>query len=311
MPKLWLTGANGMMGRALLAQQHLLPGWEWLTPTSRALDLRDRTATFAYAAAHKPDVVIHAAAKVGGIRANMADQAGFLAENLLINTHVLEAAHAAGVQRLLFMSSSCVYPRDYLQPLKEDYLLAAPLEPTNEGYAIAKIAGGKLAEYLSQQYGHLYRTIIPSNLYGPFDHFDSDRSHLVPAIISKLHRAKQTGAAAVEILGDGTPRREFLFINDLAAFLLSLIDRLDSVPPRLNVGFGRDYTVTEYYETAAHVMGYTGGFQYQPNIPGGMQHKLIDSSLAHTLGWQPKTDLTTGIALTYENYISLQKDTAI
>jgi GDP-L-fucose synthase len=310
MPKLWLTGANGMMGRALLAHRHLLPGWEWLTPGSRELDLRDRSATFAYAAEQNPDVIIHAAAKVGGIRANMADQAGFLAENLLINTHVLEAAHTAGVQRLLFISSSCVYPRDYLQPLKEDYLLAAPLEPTNEGYAIAKIAGGKLAEYMSQQHGHQYRTIIPSNLYGPFDHFDSDRSHLVPAIIGKLHRAIATGADEVEILGDGTPRREFLFIDDLATFLLTLIDRMDAVPPRLNVGYGCDFTVTEYYETAAQVMGYGGRFRYQPNVPGGMKHKLIDSSRAHALGWSPQTDLATGIALTYQNYLALQKDAA-
>jgi GDP-L-fucose synthase len=310
MPKIWLTGANGMMGRALLSQRHLLPGWEWLTPGSRELDLRDRTATCAYAAAQKPDAVIHAAARVGGIRANMADQAGFLAENLLINTHVLEAAHAAGVDRLLFISSSCVYPRDYLQPLKEEYLLAAPLEPTNEGYAIAKIAGGKLAEYLSRQHGHHYKTIIPSNLYGPFDHFDSERSHLVPAVIAKLHRAKMTGATDVEILGDGTPRREFLFISDLAEFLLSLVERIEAVPPRLNVGYGRDFTVTEYYETAARVLGYTGTFHYQPNVPGGMQHKLMDSSRAHTLGWQPRTDLATGLARTYENYLALQKDAA-
>lgn len=253
--------------------------------------------------AEEPDFVVLAAAKVGGIQANVADPVGFLVENLEINNNVICAALAAGVNNLLYMGSSCMYPKDYNNPLKEEYLLAAPLEPTNEGYALAKISGAKLCEYCRKQYGVNYKTLIPCNLYGPGDHFKPGLSHLVAAIVDKIHKAKKNGEESVEIWGDGSARREFLYVDDLASFVCDSLPILDRLPDYLNVGYGRDHSVLEYYQIAADALDYAGRFTFDTTKPVGMATKLLDSSLAYDYGWKPGTAPDEGIRKTYEYYL--------
>jgi GDP-L-fucose synthase len=293
-----LTGGAGMVGGAV---RRLAPAiWDIAAPARAALDLTDRAAVAHFLATRAPfDLVIHAAGRVGGIAANMADQAAFLAENALMGLTLLTAARAARVPRLLNLGSSCMYPRDYRQPLVEGDLLAAPLEPTNEGYAIAKLATARLAQYIAAQDSVAWRTFIPCNLYGPGDRFDAARSHLLPAIILKVHTAMQAGAGSVEIWGDGTARREFLYVDDLAAFIVDAAPRLEALPPVLNTGAGTDHSVRAYYEAVARVLGYRGRFTHNLAAPVGMARKLMDSSAARAHGWAPATTLADGIARTY------------
>ena len=283
------------------AVRRLAPtGWDVAAPTRADLDLTRRAAVEHFLTTQGPfDLVIHAAGRVGGIAANAADQAAFLTDNALMGLNLLTAARAARVPRLLNLGSSCMYPRDYRQPLVEGDLFAAPLEPTNEGYAIAKLATARLAQYIAAQDGGAWRTLIPCNLYGPGDHFDAARSHLLPAIILKVHGAMQVGADSVEIWGDGTARREFLYVDDLAAFIVDAAPRLAALPPVLNVGAGVDHTVREYYEAVARVLGYAGTFTHNLEAPVGMARKLMDSRAARAHGWAPATPLEDGIARTY------------
>jgi len=307
--RILITGASGMIGRNLLADarsgQH-----EILAPDRRALDLRDAAATAAYLRTHKPDAVVHLAAVVGGIQANIDEPVRFLGENLAMGLNVLNAARGAGVTRLLNVASSCMYPRDFDGTLSPDLLLSARLEPTNEGYALAKIVTWKLAEYMAREdEGLVYKTVVPCNLYGRYDHFDAVRSHLVPAAVMKVLGAIARGAPTIEIWGDGTARREFMFGADLADFIWEWLPRLGDLPDLTNVGVGADHTVTEYYETVARVAGYRGGFVYDPSRPAGMKRKLLDVSQQRRLGWQPGTPLETGIRETIAYYRSLQSRT--
>ncbi|MGH1590642.1 GDP-L-fucose synthase family protein [Methylobacterium phyllosphaerae] len=301
--RILLTGGGGMVGKCLLrtAKQKNLHGI--YAPTRGQVDLESRAAVRHIVESSRPEVVIHAAAHVGGIHANMSDPYGFLYRNITINFNVIEEARAAGVKRLIFFGSSCMYPRDHAGLLSESDILAAPLEPTNEGYAISKIAGAKACQYIANDPEYIYRTIVPPNLYGPDDNFDPSRSHLIAAIISKLHAAAKNGEKEVEIWGDGTARREFLYADDLAHFILDSLDCLGRFPPILNVGAMEDHSVDDYYRATASIMGYNGDFRYNLDRPVGMKQKLMDSSTARALNWNPKTDLESGLRKTIQSYL--------
>lgn len=299
-----LTGGSGLLGGAIrrLAPE-LAPDWILVAPTHADLDLQDRQATARFFAASGIDLVIHAAARVGGIASNIAHPMAYLLDNLEINNNVLREACRAGVPGLLYLGSSCMYPKDIPRPIREEDLLSSPLEPTNEGYALSKIAGAKLCEFISMEQGLAFRTLIPPNLYGPGDHFAPERSHLVAAILHKLHVAKTRGERSVEIWGDGTARREFLYVDDLARFILRATPAtLREQPLLLNVGTGSDHSVHDYYRIGAKVTGYTGGFSFNLDAPVGMRCKLLDSRRAGEYGWSTPTGLVTGMAAAYGDY---------
>jgi GDP-L-fucose synthase len=252
----------------------------------------------------KPDVVIHTAAKVGGIQANLDNQSGFLMENLKIDTNVITDCINFGVQNYIQIGSSCMYPANYRQPLIESDLLQGPLEPTNEGYALAKIVGSKLCDFISQSRGYFYKTLIPSNLYGPGDNFHPSNSHLLASVIRKLDEAKNLGFKKVQVWGTGMARREFTYVEDLAFWIAQSVSRINEFPQYLNLGIGRDYTVREFYETARRVIGIEVELEFDTTKPEGMQRKLMDSSLAREkLGWNPKIDSEEGIRMTYEWFL--------
>ncbi len=285
--KILLTGAWGMVGRNVRAHaaaaEHRI-----LAPTRAELDLRD------------------AAAVVGGIQANIDENARFLADNLAIGLNLLTAAWKVQVPRLINLGSSCMYPRDVEGALTEDLLLSRPLEPTNEGYALAKLAAWKLAQLIARESPALcYRTLVPPNLYGPYDNFDPERSHLMPAIIRKTATAVDRGESEIEIWGDGTVRREFMFAGDLADFIWRHHDRLDTLPDTLNVGSGEDATINAYYQAAAAALGYDGAFRHDLSRPVGMRRKLLDVSGQRRLGWAPATTLAEGVKITAAWYRSL------
>lgn len=308
--KIVVTGAGGMLGRALIAAITSARPDDHVVPLTRHdADLRDQDAVRHFFETARPDLVLHAAARVGGIAANIAHPTAYLAENLAIDSHVIESAREFGVTDLVYFGSSCMYPRDYRQPLVEDDMLAAPLEPTNEGYAIAKIAGSKLCEYISREHGLNYRTLIPSNLYGPHDHFGSAASHLVAAAIFKAHEAKRSGAASIDVWGDGTARREFTYVGDLASWVAGNLDHVQNWEPRMNVGYGDDHSVLEYYRFALEAVGYDCQLITDPSKPAGMHQKLMDSSLAATRhAWHPNTDIKTGMKLAYAAFTAQEQD---
>ena len=308
MTKVFVAGGNGMVGNSVLRlQPDLAPDWDVKAPSRHELNLLDKADVDNYFKAHQFDFVINCAARVGGIKANMENQAAFLAENILIGTHLIDGARQAGVPKLLNLGSSCMYPRDYQNPLIEEYVLAAPLEPTNEGYAISKIAAERLCRYISDQFNMTYRTFIPCNLYGPGDNYDPLSSHMVSAAILKVHNAIETDAETVEIWGDGTVRREFIYVEDLAKFMIESYEKLDDMPPCLNVGLDKDYTINECYEKIAEVLGYKGKFTHDLSKPAGMRFKLMDSSKAKQFGWNPDTPLKEGIRIAYEHFLNHQK----
>jgi GDP-L-fucose synthase len=299
--RIWITGAHGMLGSAIA--RALRPEDELLRPTSAELDLRDARAVREYLESHKPDATIHAAGRVGGIAANVADPVGFLTDNMAIGMNVIGVSHDVGVPTLINVGSSCMYPKDHTGSLVETDVLSGRLEPTNEGYAIAKIAADRLCEYLSSQYGAAYRTVISSNLYGPGDHFDEQRGHLIASAIRKIDAAVRDGLSQVVIWGDGTARREFTYVNDVAHWIAELAHRgVAELPARVNAGIGHDYTVTEFYEHIAAAAGYEGGFAYDTSGPVGMARKLMDSSIARGFGWAPSTQLDEGLRLTLDYY---------
>jgi GDP-L-fucose synthase len=295
---LLVTGGHGFVGRNLVARLRA-DGYQVLAPPRTQLDLRDQAAVERYLRAHRVGTVVHAAGRVGGIAANLADPVGFYAENALIGIAVVRAADAAGVRRLVNLSSSCVYPRDR-ERLREEDLLTGPLEPTNEGYALAKIAVGRLCEWIAERdQGRLYRTLLPCNLYGPFDHFEGQGAHLVAAVLAKTDAALRSGADTIEIWGDGQARREFMHVADLCDCIAHLLGRLEELPPRLNVGTGVDHTIDEYYEVAARVVGWRGRFVHDLSRPVGMRRKLLDTSRLAATGWTPRIDLEDGMRDTY------------
>jgi GDP-L-fucose synthase len=270
----------------------------------RAVDLRDQTATAQVLNDIRPDLVIHAAAKVGGTPDKVAHPAQYLLDNLLVDTSVVRASVAAGVARLLYIGTAAFYPEAYDGPFVESDLLTGPLEKVNEPYALAKIAGARLCTYLSDELGVAYRVLVPSNLYGPFDHFGGLSSHLIGAALVKAHGALTRGEPDVEVWGDGTQRREFTYAPDLADWLALNVESADSWPTTLNLGVGTDHTVREYYEIACDVVGYRGPLRLLPDKPGGAAQRLLDSTLARGCGWAPTTPLPDGVAATYQSYLT-------
>lgn len=292
-----------MVGRNVLEHQ-AIHEFDVLAPASSELNLLDFNAVQAYLQANKPDMVIHAAGKVGGIQANMREPVGFLMDNLDMGRNIVWAAHQAGVKRLINLGSSCMYPRNHSEALTEDMVLKGELEPTNEGYALAKVVTARLCDYIVREdASYQYKTLIPCNLYGRYDKFDPAHSHLVPAIIHKVHQAKQSGQQTVEIWGDGTARREFMFAGDLADAIVRAITNFDTVPAYMNIGLGHDHTINDYYHAAAQVMGYTGDFVHDTSKPVGMARKLVSVERQNAWGWSPRHALHDGIEKTYDYYL--------
>jgi GDP-L-fucose synthase len=301
--RILLTGSSGMVGRNLL-EHPSMSAYEVLTPSSQQLDLRDYASVITYLQNHQPDMVIHCAGKVGGIQANMREPVGFLLENLDMGRNIVWASRQAGIQRLINLGSSCMYPRNHNEPLREELVLKGELEPTNEGYALAKIITARLCDYIMRENTSFhYKTLVPCNLYGRHDKFDPAHSHLIPAIIHKVHQAHQKGEKTVEIWGDGTARREFMYAGDLADAIVHAIDQFESLPTIMNVGLGHDYTIQEYYKTVADVMGYEGSFTHDISKPVGMARKLVSIERLESWGWKAKTDLRSGIEQTHAFYL--------
>ena len=287
-----------MVGSALVRRLQST-GYDNLVLRSRdQLDLLDQAAVHAFLASEQPDYIFIAAAKVGGIQANNTLRAEFLYQNLMIAANLIHGAHVAGVQRLMFLASSCIYPRDAAQPITEDALLTGALEATNEPYAIAKIAGVKLAENYKQQYGRQYVSVMPTNLYGPNDNYDLATSHVLPALMRKAHEAKQRGDSELVVWGSGTPRREFLYVDDLADACVHLMERSYD-GPLVNIGCGQDVTIRELAETVMSVVGFAGRIVFDTTKPDGTPRKLLDVSRLADLGWRAHIPLRDGIARAY------------
>jgi GDP-L-fucose synthase len=291
--RVFVAGHNGMVGRAMVRRLEREPV-EILVADRNEVDLTDLPAVDAWIAARRPDLVVIAAAKVGGILANKTWPVEFLEENLLIQTALMRAAHRHGVERLLFLGSSCIYPRDCPQPIKEEYLLGGPLEPTNDAYALAKIAGLRLVRAYREQHGRPWIAAMPTNLYGPFDNFDPKTSHVLPALLRRFHEAAEDAAPAITIWGTGTPRREFLHVDDLADACIHLLQNYDE-PTAINVGCGADLTIRELAETIARITGFHGRLEFDRSRPDGTPRKLLDTSRLAATGWQPRIALQAGI----------------
>ena len=299
--RVWVAGHRGMVGAALCRRLAGEP-CEVLTAGRKDVDLRRQAEVEAWMAATRPELVFVAAATVGGIHANDTRPAEFIYDNLMIEANIIQAAHKLGVRKLLFLGSSCIYPREAPQPMAEDALLTGPLEPTNQWYAVAKIAGIKLCQAFRRQYGCDFISAMPTNLYGIGDNFDLVNSHVLPALMVKIDRAKRGGAEAVEIWGSGRPRREFLYCDDLADALVFLI-RHYSEDGHVNVGTGTDVTIRECAELLAEVIGFQGRFDFDPGKPDGTLRKLLDVSLLTRLGWQARTPLRAGLEETYRWFL--------
>ena len=304
----FVAGHRGMVGSALvrrLAREDV----ELQTATRNEVDLRDQAAVFDWFARHKPQAVFLAAAKVGGIVANDTLRGEFLYDNLAISANVIHAAHVNGAEKLMFLGSSCIYPKLAPQPLHEDSVLTGPLEPTNEPYAIAKIAGIKMAEAYRSQYGSDFISVMPTNLYGPGDNYHPEYSHVVAALIRRFHEARQSGASTVVVWGTGTPRREFLYVDDLADACIHLMKNYSS-DRLVNIGTGEDITIAEFARVVAAVVGYGGEISFDPSRPDGTPRKWLDVSRLAALGWRARTSLKDGIKLAYQAYLSETKQTA-
>jgi GDP-L-fucose synthase len=304
----FVAGHRGMVGSALVRRLER-EDVELKTVRRNEVDLRDQAAVFDWFAKARPQVVFLAAAKVGGIVANNTLRAEFLYDNLIIAANVIHAAHVNAAEKLMFLGSSCIYPKLAPQPLREDSMLTGPLEPTNEPYAIAKIAGIKMAEAYRSQYGCDFINVMPTNLYGPGDNYHPEYSHVVAALISRFHEAKLSGAANVAVWGTGTPRREFLYVDDLADACIHLMKTYSS-EELVNIGSGEDITIAEFALVVAKAVGYTGGISFDPSRPDGTPRKWLDVSRLAKLGWRASTSLEDGIRLAYRAYLSEQKQAA-
>jgi GDP-L-fucose synthase len=301
--KVFLTGGAGMVGRNL--QDHPAAAqWLILAPRSSELDLNDAKAVQTYIDRHQPDLVIHGAGRVGGIQANIAQPVAFLEQNVTLGRNVIMAARTVGVPRLINLASTCMYPFAAPNPLTEDMILSGPLEPTNEGYALAKIIAMRLCDYIrTEDPAAEYKTLIPCNLYGPYDKFDPKNSHLLPAIIHKVHQATQEGSETVEIWGDGTARREFMYAPDLADAIWKAVDDMTALPGALNIGLGFDHSINDYYDAVAKVIGWQGRFTHDTSRPVGMKQKLCSTKRQTDWGWAPPTSLEDGVSQTYKYYL--------
>jgi len=299
--KVFIAGSSGLVGSALVRKFNKISNYEVLSSKSSELDLRNTNAVFDFFAEHKPTVVIDAAAKVGGIHANATYPVEFLIENTEIQINLFSAAHKFHCEKLVFLSSSCVYPKDCPQPIKESFLLTGPLEITNQAYAIAKIAGMKLVESYRNQYQKKWMSAMPTNLFGPNDNFSKTNSHVLPAMIRKFHDAKIKNEAVL-LWGDGTAKREFLHVDDLADAIDFLIDNYDS-DEAINIGTGKDISILELANLISEIVGYEGLIKWDASKPNGTPRKLLDTSKINSLGWNPKISLTEGITTTYEWFL--------
>lgn len=300
--RLFITGGNGMVGQSLLRHPQA-NAWEINAPSSSELDLRDAAAVDAYLRDIAPDVVVHCAGLVGGIQANIARPADFLLCNMQMGMNVIAAARDAGVSRLLNLGSSCIYPKQSLNPLCEDAILSGLLEPTNEGYALAKIAALRFCDYIRREDPSLnYKTIIPCNLYGPHDKFDAASAHMIPDVIRKMHAAKLSEATEIDIWNNGEARREFMYVGDLADAIYRHINS-DDAPDVMNIGLGHDYSILDYYRAIQEVVGWDGEFRHDMSKPVGMQQKLVDIRRQTAWGWQSQTSLTDGLRYTYAFFL--------
>ena len=300
--KVYVAGHTGLVGSAIVRRLRECGHDSLLVASSRELDLRDQQAVNHFFAAHRPEYIFLAAAKVGGIQANARQPAQFLFDNLAIQTNVIDAAWRNGARKLLFLGSSCIYPKFAPQPIREESLLTGPLEPTNEAYAIAKIAGLKLAQAYRTQYGFSAVGLMPTNLYGPGDHFDLEKSHVLPALIRRFHEAKMSQAPEIVLWGTGTPLREFLHVDDLADAASFVMENYDAPEP-LNVGTGVDLTIAELARLVADIVGYPGAIRFDPSRPDGTPRKLLDVSRLTALGWRASVRLEDGIAATHAWYL--------
>ena len=303
--RFYVAGHRGLVGSAIVRRLERAGFTDVFGATSSELDLRDRTAVFRYVEANRPAYLAVAAAKVGGILANNTYPVDFLSENLQIQVNLLDAARTYGVQRLIFLGSSCIYPKLAPQPIREDALLTGHLEPTNDAYAIAKIAGIMQVQAVRRQDGLPWISAMPTNLYGPGDNFSPTGSHVLPALIRRYHEAVQTGAESVTNWGTGTPRREFLHVDDLSDAVLFLLENYDG-PSQVNVGVGRDETIADIAERIAHVTGFTGETHWDTSKPDGTPQKVLDVSFLESLGWKSQIDLTAGLASTYDWFLEHQ-----
>ncbi|MCL6445064.1 MAG: GDP-L-fucose synthase [Alicyclobacillus sp.] len=301
--KIYVAGHRGLVGSAIARRLQTEGYSNLIVRTHAELDLTDRAAVDAFFATERPEFVFLAAAKVGGILANDTYPADFIRENLQIELNVIDAAHRYGVKKLLFLGSSCIYPKFAPQPIKEEYLLTGPLEPTNDAYAVAKIAGIQMCQAYHKQYGDNYISVMPTNLYGPEDNFDLATSHVLPAMIRRFHEAKVSGANNVVIWGTGTPRREFLHVDDLADACVFLMNHYDD-PSIINIGVGEDLSIAELACLVADVVGYRGDISYDTSRPDGTPRKLLDVTKIKRLGWEPKIELRQGILDVYNWYLN-------
>ena len=303
MTRVLITGAKGMVGRNIV-EHPLALNYDLLTPSRSELDLSTFGAVVDYIQRHSPEVIVHCAGLVGGIHANIANPVNFLVSNLDLGRNIIMAAKVAGIRKLINLGSSCMYPRLANNPLREESILTGELEPTNEGYALAKLVTMRLCEYMTRSDNrNKYKTLIPCNLYGRFDNFDPSTSHMVPAIIQKIHQAKANGEPSVAVWGDGTVRREFMYAEDFAHCIWCALHRFDSLPPVMNVGIGRDWSISDYYRIIADTIGYKGRFEYDRSKPVGMTQKLVDVTKMREWGWTSQINLEDGLRLTYEYYL--------
>lgn len=301
--KIYVAGHRGMVGSAIVRRLQSAGYSNLVVRTSSELDLTQQAAVTDFLTSEKPDYIFMAAAKVGGIHANNTYRADFIYQNLIIEANITHAAANAGVDRMLFLGSSCIYPRDCPQPIREDYLLTGPLELTNEPYAIAKIAGIKLCESYNQQYGTQYVSAMPTNLYGPNDNYDLSNSHVLPALIRKAHEAKLRGDPVYEVWGSGKPMREFLYVDDMADACLFLMENNSIREGVFNVGTGTDVTIRELAETVMDVVGFEGDIIFDTTRPDGTPRKLLNVDKIKAIGWQAKTKLREGIPLAYADFL--------
>lgn len=310
-PKIYVAGHQGMVGSAIVRTLRKQGQVNIVTRTHAELDLTDQAAVREFFAAEKPDQVYLAAAKVGGIHANNTYPAEFIYQNLMIEANVIDAAFHNGVKKLLFLGSSCIYPKLASQPMREDALLTGTLEPTNEPYAIAKIAGIKLCESYNRQHGTDYRSVMPTNLYGPGDNYHPEKSHVIPGLIQRFHCSRVEGWAEVTVWGTGTPLREFLFVDDMASACLYVMNlpkvRYDELTTpmqsHINVGYGKDVSIGELAHLVAEVVGYTGHIVFDATKPDGAPRKLMDSKRLRDMGWRPQVDLKAGLAQAYQDFL--------
>jgi GDP-L-fucose synthase len=300
--KIMVAGSRGMVGSAIVRNLKEKGYINILEAERRTVDFTVQTAVDEYYAKNKPEYVFLAAAKVGGINANNTYPADFITINLQIQTNIITSSYKYGVKKLMFLGSSCIYPKHCPQPIKEEYLLTGPLEPTNEAYALAKISGLKMCEYYNRQYGTNYISVMPTNLYGVNDNYDLNNSHVAPALIAKFHNAKVKGEKEVVIWGTGKPLREFLYVDDMADACVYLMERYDR-GTFLNIGTGKDITIADFAELVKKIVGYEGKIVYDTNKPDGTPRKLLDVSKLHNLGWKEKYSLEEGLRLSYEDYL--------